>query len=125
MIGLVAFLLPDTSPGDTDTSYLKVLKLDSTLFFLYLLPPIMLEAGYFMPVRAFTNNLATILLFAVIGTLFNAVTVGLSLFAVSEFGWLGKSFCHCLYQNYLTYCGQNEKSLEIFYVCERLLILCV
>lgn len=88
VIGLVAFLLPSTS-GD-DTGYLKVLKLDSTLFFLYLLPPIMLEAGYFMPVRAFTNNLATILLFAVIGTLFNAVTVGLSLYAVSEFGWLGR-----------------------------------
>lgn len=51
----------------------------------------MLDAGYFMPVRAFTNNLATILLFAVIGTLFNALTIGLSLFGISELGWLGSN----------------------------------
>ncbi|XP_071815154.1 sodium/hydrogen exchanger 3-like isoform X2 [Apostichopus japonicus] len=94
--GIVLILSAVTSsksghPNDTvhSTRYAGVLQLESELFFLFLLPPIMLEAGYFMPVRAFTNNLATILLFAVIGTLFNAVTVGLSLFAVSEFGWLG------------------------------------
>ena len=32
--------------------------LDSQLFFLYLLPPIILDAGYFLPIRPFTDNMA-------------------------------------------------------------------
>uniref|UniRef100_A0A8C6T5P0 Sodium/hydrogen exchanger n=1 Tax=Neogobius melanostomus TaxID=47308 RepID=A0A8C6T5P0_9GOBI len=45
--------------------------LDDRLFFLYLLPPIILDAGYFLPIRSFTENLGTILMFAVVGTLWN------------------------------------------------------
>ncbi|VDM84192.1 unnamed protein product [Strongylus vulgaris] len=47
----------------------------SDLFFLYLLPPIALDAGYFLPNNAFFLNFGTILLYAVVGTIFNIVTI--------------------------------------------------
>ncbi|KAM6973845.1 sodium/hydrogen exchanger 1b [Tautogolabrus adspersus] len=58
--------------------------LDAKLFFLYLLPPIILDAGYFLPIRAFTENLGTILVFAVIGTLWNIFFIGGMMYAVCQ-----------------------------------------
>ncbi|XP_037532741.1 Na(+)/H(+) exchanger beta [Nematolebias whitei] len=58
--------------------------LDSELFFLCLLPPIILDAGYFLPIRPFMENLGTILMFAVVGTLWNAFFIGGLLFAVCQ-----------------------------------------
>ncbi|XP_051811265.1 Na(+)/H(+) exchanger beta-like [Acanthochromis polyacanthus] len=58
--------------------------LDSKLFFLYLLPPIILDAGYFLPIRPFTENLGTILVFAVLGTLWNVFFIGGTMFAVCQ-----------------------------------------
>lgn len=65
--------------------------LTPTVFFFYLLPPIVLDAGYFMPNRLFFGNLGTILLYAVIGTIWNAATTGLSLYGVYLSGIMGKS----------------------------------
>lgn len=62
----------------------KAPVLDDKLFFLYLLPPIILDAGYFLPIRAFTENLGTILVFAVVGTLWNAFFIGGMMFAVCQ-----------------------------------------
>ncbi|XP_048848750.1 Na(+)/H(+) exchanger beta-like isoform X2 [Brienomyrus brachyistius] len=56
--------------------------LDSEFFFLCLLPPIILDAGYFLPLRPFMENLGTILMFAVLGTLWNAFFVGGILYGV-------------------------------------------
>nr|XP_042117261.1 sodium/hydrogen exchanger 3 isoform X2 [Peromyscus maniculatus bairdii] len=64
--------------------------LTPTLFFFYLLPPIVLDAGYFMPNRLFFGNLGTILLYAVIGTIWNAATTGLSLYGVFLSGVMGE-----------------------------------
>ncbi|KAM4630571.1 sodium/hydrogen exchanger 1b [Polymixia lowei] len=58
--------------------------LDSKLFFLYLLPPIILDAGYFLPIRPFTENMGTILVFAVVGTLWNAFFMGGMMYAVCQ-----------------------------------------
>ncbi|XP_016341269.1 sodium/hydrogen exchanger 1-like [Sinocyclocheilus anshuiensis] len=58
--------------------------LESKIFFLYLLPPIILDAGYFLPIRQFTENLGTILMFAVVGTLWNAFFVGGLLYGVCQ-----------------------------------------
>ncbi|XP_014895218.1 sodium/hydrogen exchanger 1b [Poecilia latipinna] len=62
----------------------KAPVMDTKLFFLYLLPPIILDAGYFLPIRAFTENMGTILVFAVVGTLWNAFFIGGMMFAVCQ-----------------------------------------
>ncbi|XP_076449063.1 putative Na(+)/H(+) antiporter nhx-9 [Babylonia areolata] len=72
--------------------------LDANTFFLFLLPPIIYDAGYHMPLRAFFNNLGTILILAVINTLWNTVAIGVSLWVVSYLGWVARevSMLHCL-----------------------------
>ncbi|CAD5227425.1 unnamed protein product [Bursaphelenchus xylophilus] len=61
----------------------QMYSMDSQIFFLYLLPPIILEAGYFMPSRALFDNFVPIMTFAVFGTIFNAITIGGSLALIS------------------------------------------
>ncbi|XP_035248453.1 sodium/hydrogen exchanger 2 [Anguilla anguilla] len=58
--------------------------LSSNVFFLYMLPPIVLDSGYFMPTRPFFENVGTVLWFAVVGTLWNSIGIGLSLYAVCQ-----------------------------------------
>lgn len=54
----------------------NISPLTPNTFFLYMLPPIIFDAGYFMPNRLFFDNLGTILLMAVVGTIFNIATIG-------------------------------------------------
>ncbi|XP_071759075.2 sodium/hydrogen exchanger 2-like [Centroberyx gerrardi] len=63
--------------------------LDTNVFFLYMLPPIVLDNGYFMPTRPFFENVGTVLWYAVVGTLWNSIGIGLSLFAICQFEVFG------------------------------------
>ncbi|XP_055083534.1 LOW QUALITY PROTEIN: sodium/hydrogen exchanger 2-like [Periophthalmus magnuspinnatus] len=58
--------------------------LSSDVFFLYMLPPIVLDSGYFMPTRPFFENVGTVLWYAVVGSLWNSVGIGMSLFAICQ-----------------------------------------
>lgn len=68
---------------------MQISSLTPNEFFLYMLPPIIFDAGYFMPNRLFFDNIGTILLMAVAGTIFNTLTIGLSLYVCSWMGWFG------------------------------------
>lgn len=68
----------------------RLKPLTPNLFFLYMLPPIVMDAGYHMPNRLFFDNLFTILLYAVIGTIWNALAIGLSLYGCSLLGAFGE-----------------------------------
>lgn len=63
--------------------------LNSHVFFLYMLPPIVLDNGYFMPTRPFFENIGTVLWYSVVGTLWNSIGIGLSLFAICQFEVFG------------------------------------
>ncbi|CAB3220111.1 unnamed protein product [Arctia plantaginis] len=73
------------------THSVHVQPLTPDTFFLYMLPPIILDAGYFMPNRLFFDHLGTILLFAVVGTVFNTLTIGASLWACGQTGMFGRT----------------------------------
>ncbi|XP_053980486.1 sodium/hydrogen exchanger 3-like isoform X2 [Hylaeus volcanicus] len=70
-------------------SSVHVSPLTPDTFFLYMLPPIILDAGYFMPNRLFFDHLGTILLFAVVGTIFNTMSIGASLWVLGKSGLFG------------------------------------
>ncbi|GAB1866101.1 Sodium/hydrogen exchanger [Camponotus japonicus] len=70
-------------------SSVHVSPLTPDTFFLYMLPPIILDAGYFMPNRLFFDHLGTILLFAVLGTIFNTMSIGASLWLLGKSGMFG------------------------------------
>uniref|UniRef100_A0A915ND64 Sodium/hydrogen exchanger n=1 Tax=Meloidogyne floridensis TaxID=298350 RepID=A0A915ND64_9BILA len=70
----------------------KLFFLPSDTFFLYLLPPIIFEAGYFMPNRELFDNIDSVMLFAFCGTIWNTLTIGISLFWISKFGIFSVGF---------------------------------
>ncbi|XP_075418686.1 sodium/hydrogen exchanger 4 [Tenrec ecaudatus] len=74
--------------------------MDSSIYFLYLLPPIVLEGGYFMPTRPFFENFGSILWWAGLGALINAFGIGLSLYLICQIKVFGLSDVNLL-QNLL------------------------
>ncbi|MGH0162332.1 UNVERIFIED_CONTAM: hypothetical protein FKN15_049500 [Acipenser sinensis] len=60
------------------------------MFFLFLLPPIVLDSGYFMPSRLFFDNIGAILMYAVVGTLWNSSATGLALWGIKQAGLMDK-----------------------------------
>ncbi|XP_063005897.1 sodium/hydrogen exchanger 4 isoform X2 [Melospiza melodia melodia] len=65
--------------------------MDSSIYFLYLLPPIILEEGYFMPTRPFFENFGSILWWSVLGALLSSFGIGLSLYGVCQIEAFGLS----------------------------------
>ncbi|XP_010139853.1 PREDICTED: sodium/hydrogen exchanger 4 [Buceros rhinoceros silvestris] len=74
LVGAIIFASDHKSPPVMNTS----------IYFLYLLPPIILEEGYFMPTRPFFENFGSILWWSVLGALLNSFGIGLSLYAVCQ-----------------------------------------
>lgn len=64
-------------------------QLEPNMFFLFLLPPIVLDSGYFMPSRLFFDNIGAILTYAVVGTLWNSFTTGAALWGLHQAGLMG------------------------------------
>ena len=63
----------------------SLITFDEELFLYVLLPPIIFEAGYSISRGDFFSNLATILLFAVAGTLITTMLIGQTIYTVG--GW--------------------------------------
>uniref|UniRef100_A0A672HK26 Sodium/hydrogen exchanger n=1 Tax=Salarias fasciatus TaxID=181472 RepID=A0A672HK26_SALFA len=67
----------------------QTFTLTPTVFFFYLLPQVILDAGYSMPNKLFFSNMGAILVYAVIGTCWNAGSLGLSLWGCHMGGAMG------------------------------------
>jgi len=65
----------------------SLLFFNEEIFLYFLLPPIIFEAGFSLSKRHFFLNLATILNFAVLGTLATTVVIGLAVQAAGSAGW--------------------------------------
>ncbi len=61
----------------------------SDLFFNVLLPPIILDASYSLYDRDFLANLGSVVLYAVVGTLFNVFSIGYLLYGLAYAGAMG------------------------------------
>lgn len=59
-------------------------------FFIYLLPPIILEASYSLNDRVFYENLGSVLIFAVIATILNFLFIGFTLYGLVVVGAMGE-----------------------------------
>eukprot|EP00282_Hemiselmis_andersenii_P021725 CAMPEP_0172036982 /NCGR_PEP_ID=MMETSP1041-20130122/22473_1 /TAXON_ID=464988 /ORGANISM="Hemiselmis andersenii, Strain CCMP439" /LENGTH=560 /DNA_ID=CAMNT_0012694285 /DNA_START=130 /DNA_END=1812 /DNA_ORIENTATION=+ len=59
-----------------------------TIFFLYLLPPIIFESGYDLNQKDFFRNFAAILSFAVLGTVISTTVMGAGLFSLAQGGMI-------------------------------------
>lgn len=93
VLGLIVGSILHFSKVATTSEYV----LNAEIFFIYLLPPIIFDAGYFMPIRSFFDNIGSVLLLAVVNTAFNTACIGFSLYAVASWGWIGPSISllHC------------------------------
>ncbi|XP_041353925.1 Na(+)/H(+) exchanger beta-like [Gigantopelta aegis] len=58
-------------------------------FFLFLLPPIILESAFSLHDRTFADNIGSVLLFAVVGTILACFMLGLTLYALAVSGAMG------------------------------------
>ncbi|KAM9384499.1 sodium/hydrogen exchanger 3-like isoform 2-T2 [Pholidichthys leucotaenia] len=67
----------------------QTFTLTPTVFFFYMLPQVILDAGYFMPNKLFFSNMGAILVYAIIGTCWNAASLGLSLWGCHKGGAMG------------------------------------
>ncbi|KAI6232258.1 Sodium/hydrogen exchanger [Aphelenchoides besseyi] len=97
LLGLFFFWF--SKSGSSSQEAVKFLEFDSKIFFFFLLPPIILESAYSLNDSAFTNNLGTIVIYAVLGTVLNIAVVGGSLIYldwIGFFGQLGMNSLDCL-----------------------------
>ena len=81
----------DEHPFDIYPHYTNYFpRFTSELFFQVLLPPIILDSAYSMYDRQFLDNLGGVLLFALVGTLFNSFLIGYGLYVTHYLGFMGE-----------------------------------
>ena len=81
IIGGVMYLVEYLIDGDLDSH----IQFDEEIFALFILPPIIFEAGFTLEHKGVMKNLGTILLYAVLGTLISACTIGFLVYGISSF----------------------------------------
>lgn len=77
-----------------DSATASKMSFDDSNFFIVLLPPIILEAGFSMKKKKFFANLSTILLLAVVGTVIATIVTGAILGAAGYFASTAEAFVY-------------------------------
>lgn len=77
--------------GRAEVDITDMERFDKEFFFVWLLPPIIFEAGYNMRAREFFTNIGATALYAFIGTFVSTLMVGGIVFYAGQQGW-----CHSL-----------------------------
>ncbi|VDN15178.1 unnamed protein product, partial [Dibothriocephalus latus] len=83
IFGVIFYYASDYAIEDT------LWKLTPTMFFHFLLPPIVLDAAFGLYNRTFIDYLASILIYAVIGTVLNFVIIGPLMYGLCKGGAMG------------------------------------
>ena len=83
------FLAPPYHILSLNTTINRKHKKSPEVFFFFLLPPIIFEAGYSLKRKDFFQNIGGIFLYAMIGTMVSTFIVGFGIFYIAKWGWLG------------------------------------
>ncbi|VDK45781.1 unnamed protein product, partial [Dibothriocephalus latus] len=83
IFGLIFYYASDVAIEET------LWKLTPTMFFHFLLPPIVLDAAFGLYNRTFLDYIASILIYAVIGTVLNFVIIGPLMYGLCKGGAMG------------------------------------
>ena len=84
---LVGALCTWLASEEEDTALLADERFSYEFFLIWLLPPIIFEAGYSIDLRAFFGNLAPTLFFAFAGTFVSTFAVGGLVYGAGQLGW--------------------------------------
>lgn len=92
-IGIITYLVKTSTSGLLQAA----LTFDSTIFFLFLLPPIIFESGYNMNRKNFFQNLGSVIGYAFGGTTIATFVTGILLYVVVQMGVMTNlTFLECL-----------------------------
>nr|CDS34169.2 sodium:hydrogen exchanger 2 (nhe2) [Hymenolepis microstoma] len=78
-------------------------KLSPNMFFHFLLPPIVLDSAYSLYNRTFVDYLGSILIYAVVGTIFNFLIIGPLMYGLSRAGAMGTGAQDISFNSYLLF----------------------
>ena len=89
LVGILFGLIITTAFEEEGVNPNPFPKFSANLFFNILLPPIILDSAISLYNKEFFSTFFSVIIFAVFGTLFNVLTIGLSLYGLGKSGALG------------------------------------